>query len=248
MFEHQGHHCKGKTMDSQSFLDTAFVSEDMWALHPDYVAGLMVVEGIQGGASDERSEALLLEAEASAAELLTAMSIEEVPEVLQWREKFLSFGVKPRVAKSSFEALLKRCASGLPRVDLLTDAYNAISVINLVPIGGEDLAHYFGPARLVVADGSESFDTRENGETVNASPEPGEIVWRDDAGVTCRRWNWRQCLRTQLNEDTSTALFIFDGVGEGAHERVTAASSQLAKTFSTWWPDVRIVFRELSVN
>lgn len=235
-------------MDPQSFLDTAFVSEEVWTLHPDYVAVLMVVEGIQGGPSDERSEALLLEAEAFAAELLAAMPIEEVPEVQQWREKFLSFGVKPRVAKSSFEALLKRCATGMPRVDLLTDAYNAISVINLVPIGGEDLAHYFGPARLVVADGSESFDTRENGETVNASPEPGEIIWRDDAGVTCRRWNWRQCVRTHLNEDTSTALFIFDGVGERAHERVTAASSQLAETFSSWWPEARISSRELSVN
>lgn len=235
-------------MNPQTFLDSSFVSEEVWELHPDYVAVLMVIEGIQGGASDDRSEALLLEAEASAAELLATLPIEEVPEVIQWREKFLSFGVKPRVAKSSFEALLKRCASGLPRVDLLTDAYNAISVINLVPIGGEDLAHYSGPARLVVADGSESFDTRENGETVNSSPEPGEIVWRDDAGVTCRRWNWRQCVRTHLNEDTSTALFIFDGVGEGAHERVSAASTRLAESFSSWWPEVRITTREISVN
>lgn len=235
-------------MPSTFLLANSFVSEEVWKLHPDYVAVLMVVEGIQGGASDQRSEALLLEAETSAAELLAAMPIEEVPEVQQWREKFLSFGVKPRVAKSSFEALLKRCASGMPRVDLLTDAYNAISVINLVPIGGEDLSAYVGPARLVVADGSEAFDTRENGETVNASPEPGEIVWRDDAGVTCRRWNWRQCVRTHLNEDTSTALFIFDGVGEGARERVTAASTHLAETFSSWWPEVRITSRELSVN
>lgn len=235
-------------MNPDTFLENCSVSDEVWNLHPDYVAVLMVVEGIQGGASDERSEALLLEAEAYAAELLAAMPIEAVPEVQQWREKFLSFGVKPRVAKSSFEALLKRCATGMPRVDLLTDAYNGISVINVVPIGGEDLAHYSGPARLVVADGTESFDTRENGEVVNVSPEVGEIVWRNDAGVTCRRWNWRQCVRTHLNENTSTALFIFDGVGEGAHERVTAASTQLAETFSSWWPSVRITSRELSVN
>lgn len=235
-------------MNPDTFLENCSVSEEVWNLHPDYVAVLMVVEGIQGGVSDERSEALLLEAEAYAVELLAAMPIEEVPEVQQWREKFITFGVKPRVAKSSCEALLKRCATGMPRVDLLTDSYNAISVINMVPIGGEDLAHYSGPARLVVADGTESFDTRENGEVVNVSPEVGEIVWRDDAGVTCRRWNWRQCVRTHLTENTSTALFIFDGVGEGAHERVTAASSQLAETFSSWWPEVRMTFRELSVN
>ena len=228
------------------FLTEVFISDEVWKLHPDYVAMLVVVDGIQGGPSDERSEALLLEAEASAAELLAAMPIEEVPEVQAWREKFLSFGVKQRVAKSSFEALLKRCASGMPRVDLLTDAYNAISVINLVPIGGEDLARYDGAARLVVADGSENFDTRENGETVNASPEPGEIVWRDDAGVTCRRWNWRQCVRTHLNEDTTTALFIFDGVGDGAQERVEAAASQLSEVLKSWWPELDIDSRVLT--
>lgn len=235
-------------MTSENFLSNCFVADEVWALHPDYVAVLMVVEDIQGGASDERSEALLLQAEASAAELLAAMPIEEIPEVQQWREKFLSFGVKPRVAKSSFEALLKRCASGMPRVDLLTDAYNAISVINLVPIGGEDLASYSGFARLVVADGTEAFDTRENGEVVNANPEPGEIVWRDDDGVTCRRWNWRQCVRTHLNEETTSALFIFDGVGDGAQERVEAASSQLAESFAAWWPGVSITSRQFSLR
>ena len=228
------------------FLHNASVSDEVWNLHPDYVAMLVVVDGIQGGPSDERSEALLREAETSAAELLAAMPIEEVPEVQAWREKFLSFGVKPRVAKSSFEALLKRCASGMPRVDLLTDAYNAISVINLVPIGGEDLARYEGAAKLVIADGSENFDTRENGEIVNASPEPGEIVWRDDAGVTCRRWNWRQCVRTHLNEDTTTALFIFDGVGDGAAERVEIASAQLIEALKSWWPEVAITSQLLT--
>jgi len=38
--------------------------------------------------------------------------------------------------------------------------------------------------------------------------DPGEVVWCDAAGVTCRRWNWRQARRTQLREGTTTALFI----------------------------------------
>jgi DNA/RNA-binding domain of Phe-tRNA-synthetase-like protein len=29
-------------------------------------------------------------------------------------------------------------------------------------------------------------------------PEPGEVIWRDDDGVTCRCWNWRQCVRTRI--------------------------------------------------
>lgn len=233
-------------MNAAQFLENSSVSDEVWKLHPDYVAMLLVVEGIQGGESEERSEELLLEAETSAAELLAAMPIEEVPEVQLWREKFLSFGVKPRVAKSSSEALLKRCASGMPRVNLLTDLYNAVSVINMVPIGGEDFDAYVGPARLVIADGSENFDTRENGETVNESPEPGEVIWRDDSGVTCRRWNWRQCVRTRLTEETTNAFFIFDGVGVDAQARVESAVAQLTEKLSEWWPGVVITSKELS--
>ena len=33
-------------------------------------------------------------------------------------------------------------------IDRLTDAYNAVSIANLVPVGGEDLDWYQGPARL----------------------------------------------------------------------------------------------------
>ena len=63
----------------------------------------------------------------------------------------------------------------------MVDLYNAISVQFAIPVGGENLAAYAGPPRLVVADGSETFDTLKNGEAVDESPDPGEVVWRDDA-------------------------------------------------------------------
>ena len=79
----------------------------------------------------------------------------------------------------------------------LTDLYNAVSVLHQVPLGGEDLTRYDGPPRLVRATGQEPFDTVADGETVVEHPDPGEVVWCDDAGVTCRRWNWRQARRTR---------------------------------------------------
>jgi DNA/RNA-binding domain of Phe-tRNA-synthetase-like protein len=38
----------------------------------------------------------------------------------------------------------------------------------------------------------------------------GEVVWADEVGVTCRRWNWRQGRRTRLTESTTSAWFIID--------------------------------------
>ena len=120
------------------------------------------------------------------------------PHVAAWREAYRSFGAKPQRTRNSLEALLRRAASGLPRVNRLTDIYNAVSVLHQVPLGGEDLTRYSGAPRLLRATGTEPFDTVADGAEVIEHPEPGEVVWCDDAGVTCRRWNWRQGRRTQL--------------------------------------------------
>ena len=52
---------------------------------------------------------------------------------------------------------MRRAEKGLPRVNALTDIYNAVSVLHEIPVGGEDLARYVGPARLVRATGTEPF-------------------------------------------------------------------------------------------
>ena len=70
-----------------------------------------------------------------------------------------------------------------------------------------------------------------NGEPVNEPPAQGEIVWRDDLGVTCRRWNWRQCTRTRLTPSTKNALFIFDGLAPSGATQLREAAEDLAGRF-----------------
>jgi DNA/RNA-binding domain of Phe-tRNA-synthetase-like protein len=162
---------------------------------------------------------------------------QDLPEVQRWREAYKEFGVKPRDARSSIESLLRRVGAGLPRINRLTDTYNAISVRHLVPVGGEDLRGYQGSARLVIADGTERFETVIDGEELLVTPAPGEIVWRDDAGVTCRRWNWRQCTRTRLTEQTTEALFIIDSLGPDSTDKARIAGADLVRALLADSPD-----------
>lgn len=202
-------------MNQQELTDllaAASVEAEVFRLRPDYRALLIAVAGVRGGASDESSEAALRAAQASARARLSGAPPQALPEIAAWRQAFLGFGVKPRAARSSVEALLRRVDAGLPRIDRLTDLYNAVSVAHLLPVGGEDLDRYDGPPRLVRAAGGEPFDTIANGEPAVAAADPGEVVWRDDAGVTCRRWNWRQCVRTRLDASTSSILLIIDAL------------------------------------
>jgi DNA/RNA-binding domain of Phe-tRNA-synthetase-like protein len=168
------------SVDVTAWLAAARIDPAVTELRPDYRALLLVADGLTPGPSDDRSEALLAAAEREAPP-------PDHPHVQAWADAFRAFGAKPQRTRPSLTALLRRAADGLPRVDRLTDAYNAVSVRHAVPVGGEDLDAYAGPIRLTRAAGDEPFETVAGGEPAVETPEPGEVVWRDDAGVTCRR-------------------------------------------------------------
>ena len=226
-------------------LSSASVAPEVWELRPDYRAMLLAVDGIEPGPSDDASEALLQAAESSARAALAAVPVEELPHVAAWREAYRAFGAKPQRTRNSLEALLRRAEAGLPRVNRLTDIYNAISVSHQLPLGGEDLSRYVGPPRLIRATGSEPFDTTADGGEVIEHPEPGEVVWCDDAGVTCRRWNWRQTRRTQLQDSTSSALFIIDVLDPVTDDELTVATDELISHLRALGSEVQVAQRLL---
>jgi DNA/RNA-binding domain of Phe-tRNA-synthetase-like protein len=232
----------------QSFLDGASVAPSVSALRPDYRALLLAVDGIVPGPSDETSDALLRSAEAVAVKALREHPVEELPHVAAWRQAYRAFGAKPQRTRNSAEALLRRATAGLPRVNRVTDLYNAVSVLHQIPLGGEDLDRYVGSPRLVRATGAEEFDTVAGGEPVVEHPEPREVVWCDEAGVTCRRWNWRQARRSALREDTTTALFILDALDPLTDEALAAAGDDLLNSLARFAPDLRIARRMLSAR
>jgi DNA/RNA-binding domain of Phe-tRNA-synthetase-like protein len=227
------------------WLDDAEVAAEVRALRPDYAALLIVAEGLRPGPGDSSSDALLAGAEERARKHLAGARPEELPQVAQWREAFRAFGAKPQRTRPSVEALLRRVETGLPRIDRITDAYNAVSIACLLPVGGEDLDRYAGPARLVRATGNEDFDTTADGQPAVEHPEPGEVVWRDDRGVTCRRWNWRQCVRTRISYSTTTAMFVLDGLGALGLSGLRAAEAELTTSLARLSPGATFTSRLL---
>lgn len=229
-----------------AFLAGCTVEPAVFELRPDYRALLIVVDGLTPTAPGDRNEtvdALVVAAEAHAHALLANGPVEELPHIASWREAYRAFGAKPQRTRNSLEALTRRAETGLPRVNALTDVYNAISVLHQIPLGGEDFDRYDGPARLICASGTEPFDTVANGEPLVEYPEPGEVVWADSRGVTCRRWNWRQGRRTALTDETRTALFILDTLAPVTGEEVMAAGAALVDALSSLGGNVRATSR-----
>lgn len=236
------------TRDLDLYLAGAYVADEVFALRPDYRALLIAVDGIIPAQNDQSSDtdALIAKAEESARTALGAAPVEDIAHIAAWREAYREFGAKPQRTRNSLEALIRRAESGMPRVNRLTDIYNAISVIHQIPLGGEDLSLYAGPPHLKRASGDEPFDTAVDGQTVIEHPEVGEVVWCDDAGVTCRRWNWRQARRTALNDQTASALFILDALGALSDEQLQAAAQDLIANLAQLGPAVRSSQRVIS--
>ncbi len=136
------------------------------------------------------------------------------PHLAAWDEVFKAFGAKPKRTPCSASALRKRVLKEgtLPSLDPVVDIYNAISIRYAIPVGGENLAAYQGAPRLTLAECNEPFDTLKEGQPVVEYPEAGEVIWRDDAGVTCRRWNWRQGVRTRLDSQAQSMWFILESL------------------------------------
>ena len=129
-----------------------------------------------------------------------------------WAQVFRVFGAKPQRTPCSVAAMRKRVekSGSLPSINPIVDLYNAVSLQYAIPVGGEDYDRYSGVPRLIRADGTEVFDTNKNGSPSTENPDEGEVVWCDDKGVTCRRWNWRQGTRTQISPDSKNMWFILE--------------------------------------
>lgn len=235
--------------DLEKVLAGASVDDAVATLRGDYRALLIAVDGLTPGSGGNTEETLLVCAEKVAHELLSESPVEDLPHVAAWREAYRAFGAKPQRTRNSLEALTRRAGaagSGLPRVNALTNIYNAISVTHQVPLGGEDLTAYVGSPRLVRAMGVEPFVTVADGEPVIEHPEAGEVVWCDDIGVTCRRWNWRQGRRTQLTPATTSALFILDALAPMTDDALTAAGDELVAHLLQLGDDVSTATRLLA--
>ncbi|WMU72267.1 B3/4 domain-containing protein [Enterobacter bugandensis] len=166
-----------------------------------------------------------------------------------WDEVFKAFGAKPKRTPCSATALRKRVLKdcSLPSLDPVVDIYNAVSIRYAIPVGGENLAAYSGAPRLTLADGSEPFDTFKEGEPVVEHPEPGEVIWRDDLGVTCRRWNWRQGIRTRLDSQAQSMWFILESLPSMPLAALEEAGQELVNNLQQLMPGATVQVKLLEL-
>lgn len=162
--------------------------------------------------------------------------LSQIPGVAAWREAYKGFGIKKTSYRSSVERLVKRVLAGerLPIVNTLVDIYNAVSLAHVFCCGADDLAKVDDDLAFRFARPGDSFIDMgaAEGEDPNDPPKEGEVVYADAAKVLCRRWNWRQDVRSGITPATTAAVITIQGNGWGDEGAATADLSDLLRRFA----------------
>lgn len=206
-------------------LDFPVIDKEIASIAPDFRA-ISIFADIKDNARGTMSRSVL---EESCDFVRAGGPVWSEVHLASWADAYSRFGAKPNRTPCSAQALKKRVEKDgrIPSINPVVDLYNAVSLRFAIPVGGENFDAYVGRPRLSVADGTEAFDTVINGEALIENPSKGEVIWRDDVGVTCRRWNWRQGKRTRLETLGGRMWFILESLATMPEEALEEAGNML---------------------
>ncbi|MDD5041482.1 MAG: phenylalanine--tRNA ligase beta subunit-related protein [Candidatus Peribacteraceae bacterium] len=188
------------------------VSPSVSDLLPALRVGILLVHGAENKKAHPEVAQLLRDSENGLRSRYTDETFKDAPHIVQFFAAHRAFGCNPKRYYPSHFALAKRVLKGgtLPSINTFVDLYNVLSLRHLLPVGGEDLDRCTGDIVLDRATGTEHFIAL--GETQNDPPEAGELVYKDQEGVLCRRMNWREADRTKLTQETVNAVLVIESL------------------------------------
>ena len=195
---------------------------------PHLAWGAMLGQRLKNGPSPDALKKLYLEEQQRVLKAIGSKPLSEIETLAGWRAAFRTFGVDPTQYRSAAEALLRRLTKkgDIPSIHAIVDICNLVSIRYALPVAAFDLRAVKGMITVQFAAGSEQFTTL--GETEPEHPEPGEVIFMDEAGlVVARRWCWRQSEVGSAKEDTQEALFTIEAQHPGGKDMVKRAMGDL---------------------
>lgn len=203
-------------------------------LYPRLALGVVTARGLDNRGELPAVAAALRLAERRVIETIDPTTLAEHPRIAPWREAYRRFGAKPKDYPSSVENLVRRVAKGLQLapINTLVDLYNAVSLRHLLPVGGEDLDQVAGDIELTRA-GDDEPGVLLLGEPEARPPKPGEVIYRDERGAICRRFNWKEADRTKLTAATTRAVLVIEALPPVSREDLERALGELAAGIET---------------
>jgi lysyl-tRNA synthetase class 2 len=145
-----------------------------------------------------------------------------------FRELYKQFGADPNSNLNSAEALLQRIISkkGIYNINNVVDTYNITSAELAIPMAAYDLDQIQGEISLSLAiDGDNITKIGDDEPTEIAA---GELVYRDEEGVICMDYNYRDSERTKVRKETNRLIVFVDGHKYISQDEIRKAMAKIA--------------------
>lgn len=188
------------------------VDDQIFTKYQELCLGVVIASGLDNRRTSDELWALINDQQKRIRENTSSDTLSQHPKITAWRKAYSSFGAKPKKYKSSVESLYRMVLKGidLRHINTIVDIYNYISIKHMVPLGGDDISRIDGDITLRFAQEGEMFRPLNSDEIEQTKL--GEVIYADDVDVLCRRWNWRECDKTKMTEDTEEAMLVVEGL------------------------------------
>ena len=165
---------------------------------PNLKIGFLIGNGINNKKSDLELETISKTKEKEIyAKFPDMEALQSHPNIQLWREIYKNMGSKPSKYRPTVEALIRRIIKGdsIPSINAVVNAYLVIELEYLIPFGGYDIDELDGDLKLEYSKEEHSFVGFGGKEEKTYI---GEMVYRDSSSILTRRWNFKDCIRTQI--------------------------------------------------
>jgi DNA/RNA-binding domain of Phe-tRNA-synthetase-like protein len=182
------------------------IKNEVFEIFPDLKIGIVVGKGLTIGKRTPGNDRIIKQNTGILLETTQDKTLQDFPNIKAWRETYRAFNVNPKKKKPTAEAFLRRIVKGdmFPAINSAVDAYLAVELLTMLPIGGYDLRTIEGDIVLKVSPGGEQF-IPIGGDDVQET-NPGEIIYTDDKRVLTRNWNYKDCDHTKITEDSTDII------------------------------------------
>jgi DNA/RNA-binding domain of Phe-tRNA-synthetase-like protein len=185
----------------------------------------LVMRGLRNRAGDPTFDALLAEATRE----IVADAVADDPVLQGYRQLHDAIKRSNKRFVAAPENLLHLVLQRgtIPRVNLLVDIYNLVSLQTRLALGAHDLARVAGNIELRLTRGTEPFHPLGIAQPTTVGP--GEYAYVDGAGDVLCRLEVRQSEKTKVTLETTEAFFIIQGNRATPTEALQAAADELVR-------------------
>lgn len=205
------------------------IAPDVFERLPNLRIAAAVATGLDNRTEPPAVAAYWRAAWEAAAEAAQYGNAQSHPLVKPWRDSFQRMGVSGKQFPSSVEALLRRALKGGEpfAINPLVDWYNAVSLRQVVPAGGFDLAEVADPLELRLSRAGDTFTALDD-EQALAVP-AGEVSYATGATILTRHIVWRQAKSALITPQTRDVVLVSEVLAELGPDAPAAVAADFAR-------------------